>query len=233
MKKSFGIYSIIWAIYLALFNVVVFVTPNEIGGVSKFGGSFWVGYIFITVAFTVQLICAFVSFKAKRLKNLFYSIPLIYISYVGLTVMLAVGAVCMVIPALPEWIAIIVCFAVLAFNVIAIIKSSFAANTVIEVDKKTEADFSFIKKLTVDADSLVAFADGDALSSAAKRVYEAFRYGDPTSNESLSELDVRIEREFSAFADAVRSEDAELADAAARSLVEMVEERNRKCKLLK
>ena len=59
MKKSFGIYSIIWAIYLALFNVVVFVTPNEIGGVSKFGGSFWVGYIFITVAFAVQLICAF------------------------------------------------------------------------------------------------------------------------------------------------------------------------------
>ena len=49
MKKSFKIYSLIWAICVAVFNVITFVTPNEIGGVSKFSGSFWVGYIFITV----------------------------------------------------------------------------------------------------------------------------------------------------------------------------------------
>ena len=35
MKKSFGIYSIVWAICLAVFNVITFVTPNEIGGVRK------------------------------------------------------------------------------------------------------------------------------------------------------------------------------------------------------
>ena len=47
MKKSFKIYSLIWAICIAVFNVITFVTPNEIGGVSKFSGSFWVGYIFM------------------------------------------------------------------------------------------------------------------------------------------------------------------------------------------
>ena len=31
MKKSFGIYSIVWAICLSVFNVITFVTPNEIG----------------------------------------------------------------------------------------------------------------------------------------------------------------------------------------------------------
>ena len=50
MKKTFGFFAIIWALFLALFNVIVFVTPNEAGGMTKFGGAFWVGYIFITIA---------------------------------------------------------------------------------------------------------------------------------------------------------------------------------------
>ena len=54
MKKSLKFYAIVWALCLAVFNVITFVTPNEIGGVSKFCGSFWGGYIFITVAFIGQ-----------------------------------------------------------------------------------------------------------------------------------------------------------------------------------
>jgi len=75
MKKSFKIYSLIWVICLAVLNVITFVTPNEIGGVSKYSSSFWVGYIFITIAFVGQLACAFVAFKAENLKKFFYSIP--------------------------------------------------------------------------------------------------------------------------------------------------------------
>ena len=127
MKKSFKIYSLIWAICLAVFNVITFVTPNEIGGVSKFSGSFWVGYIFITIAFLGQLACAFVAFKAENLKKFFYNIPLFSISYGGLVAMLIVGSVFMAIPTLPEWVAIIVCVVIVAFNLIAMIKATAAA----------------------------------------------------------------------------------------------------------
>ena len=74
MKKRFGLYSIVWALCLAVFNVIVFVTPTKIGEVSKFSGSFWVGYIFITAAFVCQLVCAFFAFKSKNLKKFFYNI---------------------------------------------------------------------------------------------------------------------------------------------------------------
>ena len=232
MKKSFGIYSIIWAICLSIFNLIVFVTPNEIGGVSKFGGSFWVGYIFITVAFFGQLACAFAVFRAKDLRQLFYSIPIIIISYIGLIIMLIAGSVCMVIPTLPNWVGIVVCSVILAISAISVIKASFAADTVKKIDEKLEAKISFIKKLTVDAQSLATIAAGD-ISKTANRVYEAIRYSDPTSNDSLCELDEQIEREFDAFADAVRADDNELADVTAESLVEMLARRNEMCKLLK
>ena len=233
MKKSIGVYSIIWAICLAVFNVIVFVTPNEIAGVSKFSGSFWVGYIFITVAFLGQLICAFFAFKAKNLKKFFYNIPLISISYGGLVAMLIVGSIFMAIPALPEWIAIIICVIIFAFNAIAIIKATAAADIVSGIDEKIKTQTFFIKSLSGDAQSLVGAAKTEALRAEAKKVYEEIRYSDPMSNAALAEIDAHIKRQFNAFADAVASEDDELAKEAANALIEMVEQRNQKVKILK
>ena len=233
MKKSFKIYSLIWAICLAVFNVITFVTPNEIGDVSKFSGSFWVGYIFITIAFLGQLACAFVAFKAENLKKFFYNIPLLSISYGGLVTMLVVGSIFMAIPALPEWIAIIVCVIILALNAIAIIKATATADIVSGIDEKIKAQTFFIKSLSVDSQSLMTSAKSDELRVEAKKVYEAIRYSDPMANAALSDLDAQIEKQFNAFSDAIKADDAELAKETAATLVEMVERRNQKCKLLK
>ena len=233
MKKSLGIYSIIWAICLAVFNVIVFVTPNKIGEISKFSGSFWVGYIFITVAFLGQLVCAFFAFKAKNLKKFFYNIPLISISYGGLIAMLVVGSVFMAVPVLPEWIAIIVCVIILAFNAVAIIKATAAVDIVSGIDEKIKTQTFFIKNLTAEAQSLMSSAKTDELRAETKKVYDAIRYSVPMANAALSELDAQIERQFNAFANAIKTEDAELAKETADVLVEMVERRNQKCKLLK
>ena len=233
MKKSFGIYSSIWAICLAVFNVITFVTPNEIGGVSKFSGSFWVGYIFITIAFIGQLACAFIAFKAENLKKFFYNISLLSISYGGLVAMLIVGSIFMAIPVLSEWIGIIVCVIILAFNAIAIIKATAAADIVSGIDEKIKTQTFFIMSLTVDAQSLVTSAKTDELCAEAKKVYEAIRYSDPMANPTLSEIDTQIEKQFAAFADAINTEDAELAKGSADALIEMIDRRNQKCKLLK
>lgn len=233
MKKSFKIYSLIWAICFAVFNVITFVTPNEIGDVSKFSGSFWVGYIFITIAFVGQLACAFVAFKAENLKKFFYNIPLLSISYGGLVAMLIVGSVFMAIPVLPKWIGIIVCVIILAFNAIAIIKATAAADIVSGIDEKIKTQTFFIKSLSVDAQSLMTSAKSDELRAEAKKAYEVIRYSDPMANTALSDLDAQIERQFNAFSDAIKAEDAELAKETADALVEMVERRNQKCKLLK
>ena len=233
MKKSISVYSIIWTICLAVFNVITFVTPNEIGGVSKFSGSFWVGYIFITIAFLGQLACAFVAFKAENLKKFFYNIPLFSIGYGGLVTMLVVGSIFMAIPALPEWIAIIVCVIILAFNAIAIIKATAAADIVSGIDEKIKAQTFFIKSLSIDAQSLMTSAKSDELRAEAKKVYEAIHYSDPMANAALSDLDDQIERQFNAFSDAIKADDAELTKETAVAFVEMVERRNQKCKLLK
>lgn len=109
MKKTFNYYGICWLITLVVFNVITFVTPSEIAGISKSTGAFWTGYIFITLAFIGQLGCAYKVFKAENLKKLFYNIPLISISYTSLIIMLIVGIICMAVSFIPYWVGIIVC----------------------------------------------------------------------------------------------------------------------------
>lgn len=233
MKKTFGFYSIIWAICLALFNVIVFVTPNEAGGMSKFGGAFWVGYIFITLAFIGQLACAYFAFKPSDKQKVFYNIPLITVSYTGLIIMLIAGTACMAIPNLPNWLGIIVCLAVLAFTAIAVLKAAFAVSVVTEIDERVKVKTFFIKSLTVDTEHLANTAKTPELKALAKKVYEAVRYSDPMSNAVLVEVEEKIQNGFVDFENAVNSEDYELATSTADELLSLIDIRNKKCKLLK
>ena len=56
MKKGFMYYAICWIALVVLFNIICFVTPNEINGLNKFAGAFWSGYGFIMLTFVGHLI---------------------------------------------------------------------------------------------------------------------------------------------------------------------------------
>ena len=156
MKKTFTFYAIIWILLLAVFNVICFVTPNEMFGFEKIDSTFWVAYAFITAAFVGQLVCAYIAFKAENLKKLFYNLPLISVSYTGLIVMLVVGAATMLIPYVPNWVGSIVCFIVLAFTAIAVVKAKGVSDVVSKIDEKVKVNTAFIKKQAVLPKSVVS-----------------------------------------------------------------------------
>lgn len=233
MKKTFNYYSICWLISLVVFNVIAFVTPNDIAGVSKFTGTFWSGYIFITLAFIGQLGCAYKVFQAENLKKLFYNIPLISVSYTGLVAMLIVGIICMAVPFIPYWVGIIACLLVLAFSAISVIKATATADIISEIDEKIKVQIQFIKLLTADAEHLMSSSKTAELKAAAKKVYEAIKYSDPMSNEALADVEGQIQSEFTVFSQAIKSEDLELAKSVEDGLLNLIDARNKKCKVLK
>ena len=233
MKKSFGVYSLIWLIVLAVFNVIVFVTPHEVAGVSKFTPSFWVGYAAITVVFAVQLLAAFFALRAKNLKTMFYKIPLISISYTGLIVMLIAGGLFLALPQLPTWIGIILCTVILAFNLVAIIKATAAAALASGVDTKVRVKTAFIRNLTIDAQNLVNTAASEPLRAEAKAVWDAVRYSDPMSDDALIAIEAQISTQFRDFSAAVAAEDAEMAKQTAATLLSLIENRAQRCRALK
>lgn len=232
-SKEFRFYMIAWAILLVLFNVIVFLVPGMTVGAGAFDASFWVGYVFITLAFVGQLACAYFALRTDSLQKLFYNLPLVTISYTALIVTAVAGVVCMVIPGLPAWVGAIVCMVILCLFAVSVVKARAAGTIVAETDQRIKSQTLFIKALTADAEGLVARSQSNAVRTQAKQVYEAVRYSDPMSNEALSGTEAQITIKFDEFKKAVTADDISAAQAAARELTALLGDRNRKCKLLK
>ena len=227
MTKIMKAYASVWAICFALFNAIAFLTSLELSG------GFWVGYVFTTIAFLGQFGCTYTAFKTQKLKKCFYNIPLITISYTGLIVMLVVGSVCMVISGIPKWLGVIICLVVLGVTAIAVISAGAAGSIVDHLDKKVEEQASFIRTLTIDAENLMNRANAPMLKNQCKKVFEAVRYSDPMSSKELSDVERRIREEFDALTDAVIADDLDCTESAARELLALITERNKKCRAFK
>ena len=233
MKKGFQRYAAAWAVLLVLFNLICFVTPAEWYGFNKFGGSFWAGYVVITLASIGQLVCAQKAFRAENAKKFFYNLPLITVSYTGLILTLVFGGACMAVPDLPNWLGALVGAAVLALTAVAVIKASAAADIVEGVDKKVAEKTAFLRMAAADAEVILASAKSAEAKAACKKVYEALRYSDPMSSGALSEIEKKITAQIEELKSAVAADDAEKVKSAAEELMLLIKERNTKCKALK
>lgn len=234
MNKTFRSYTIVWAVLLAMFNVVAFVTPNEMAGMTKFGGAFWAGYIFISLAFVGQLAVAYYAFRAQEnAQKFFYRVPLITISWTGLILTLVFGSACMIIPDMPNWLGVIICFVILGFNAMSLVKADAAAELVEKADEKIKNQTFFIRSLTVDAESLLARAKSEVAKAECKKVYEAVRYSDPMSHSALAYIESEIAVKFTKLTEAVGEGDDQTITALAEEVVILAEDRNKKCKLMK
>lgn len=232
MKKRLGLYLTVWAVLLALFNVIAFVSVGWTD-YEKYSDSFWIGYIFITVEFVGQLVCAVVALKSNNSQKTFYNIPLIRASYIGLVVSFVVGGLCMLISPLPYWIGILVCAIVLALNILSVAKAGAAASEVGRVDEKVKKATSFIYDMRADSESLLIRAKTDDAEAICKKVRDAFKYSDPVSNALLTTVEEEIKTHFDLLKKAVTEENAEVIAAESEETLALIAERNNKCKRLK
>ncbi len=230
MNKNFKYYIAAWAVLAVIFNVIAFVTPAA-DGASKFNGAFWSGYVLIMLALIGQLVCAYFAFKAKSKEQLFLKLPLVTISYSALILSFVVGAACMLIPNLPNWVGIILCALILGFTAISVIKASAAAELVHETDTRVKEKTAFIRLKTIEAENLMARAQTAEAKETCKKVYEALRYSDPMSSDALARVEAELAEKFQTLEAAVLSGAG--ATEAADSLLETLAERNGKCKALK
>lgn len=230
MKKKFGIYVVIWAVALVIFNVVSFTIALNTG--KELNSSFFIGYGAVTLAFIGQLICAYFAFRADSLNKFFYNVSLISLSYGGLVAMIILGSLTMLIPDAFSFIGIIVCAVVLGVYIITVAMAKLAIETVEQSEAKTKAQTQFIRLLTADAESLKGYATDDNARQACHKVYEAVRYSDPVSNPLLSGIESDISVKFRAFSDSVKN-GSDNSQQLAEELCGLISERNAKVSVLK
>ena len=222
MRKNKGMAYAVLGIVFVMFNVIAFAIPTEKNA------TFWVAYVFSTIAFASQIAIWKFAFKGTdTLKSKFLGIPLISVGIRYLVVQIIVFAIFMAFPIIPSWVAVVVCTLIVGISGICLIGTETGRDEINRVDKKVEKKVFYIKSLQVDVEML-ASAEVDADTKAAlEKLAEKFRFSDPMGNEAL----VDIEAEISAKVKELKT--AEEKTAIITDLDLLLTERNKKVKLLK
>ncbi len=229
MKKSRNTFIAIWAICFALFNVIVFVVPNE----NREADNFWIGYALITAALVGNLVCSIIALNSKSNAKVLYNIPFVTASIVEIVIATIAGAIFMAVTGIETWVAVIVAFIIVAISAIVSLIAKSAADTVGDIDDKIKKQTSFIKSITLDAEMLMTSATTPEIKAEIKKVYEAFRFSDPMSSDALNDVENRIQNQFNLLQEVVIAENTERVSTVAKDLLSLIDYRNKKCKISK
>ena len=226
MKKGFKYYGIVWLLAVVLFNVISFAIPSTIM-IGKFEGTYWVGYIFVMIAFIGQAACSYKFFKDTDNSNkVFLNLPIITVSTV-------VGILCMIIPFIPVWIGAILCVLIFVMYATAIVKATAVGEIVSDIDNKIKEKTLFIKSLTIDLETLEMKAKNADIKKEVSKIKDACRYSDPMSSSALNGVESQITMRFNALETAVENNDCFSVKNICEEMNVLLADRNKKCKLLK
>lgn len=232
MKKGFYLYIVCWIILFSVFNIIIFTILGVTVGLKQLKFTFWIMYFFVCIAFICQILCGIYAFNRSNTK-LFYSLPLITSNYLSLIFITIVGILFIVVPWLPGWIGVILCLAIISFNIIQIIKIGTTSEIILDMDKKIQANTSFVYSLTIEMESLLESVGMEDLKTEIKRVLEAIRYSDPISTQNLSSTESYILEKNLSFKEAIAKNDLEKTKQLANELLLLISKRNKECKLYK
>lgn len=228
MNRSFKSFGICWAILVVMFNIIVFVLP---GGWTT--GSFWLGYIFIMLAFVGQLLCGMLSFKEENRQKLFYKIPLVSFSVASTIASIVCGTIFMASPLFPTWIGVILCVLILGFSAIIILSAQAATDYIGGIDDNVRKKRFFIKSITIDLNELMLRNKDPMSSEALKELHDAVQFSDPMSDNNLTEIETQISAMVAKLTEAVAVANTQEVVRLSEEALILVNRRNQKCKMLK
>lgn len=234
MKKNFKYYSIICLVLFVLFNIIMFSSKKAMISIGIINDkSFWTVWAAISASFIINFICGYLAFRDDNLQKTAYNLSLISISWSSLVLTFVASCAFILIRPIPVLVLIIVLVAILAFEIISIIKAMWAIDVVSDMDEKVKTKTYYIRELILDAQNLLAKAKDDEAKKASKKVYEALRYSDPMSNEGLYEIEYNIDLKMKDLKNAIDNEEIDEIKDISDEIILLINQRNNKCKLLK
>ena len=222
MKKNSTKGYVILGILFALVSIIAFAVPTAKTA------TFWIAYVFTAAAFAAQIgIWKTALGKAETLKSKFLGFPVVHIGIVYAVIQVIAFAVFMFVPTLPAWSAIVVCSVIAGISAVCMISADAGRDEIERVEAKVQKKVFYIRELQVDIELLADNESDAAVKTALTQLAEKIRFSDPMSNEQLADLENKISTKA-----------AELKTATSKleiitELNSLLDERNKKCKILK
>lgn len=225
--KNTVAFGLIYVILLGVFNLLVFTISKSRSDV------FWLSYGFMTLAFAVQIVSMFLSFKPADVETAFFGIPLASFSVFYLCAELVIGALFMVFQMTSFTLALVIQVLVLAAFLIIAIISLLSRDTVQQISDNVKEHVLNLKSVLVDIEMLMDGCTDPELKADLRKLSETVKYSDPISNEAVADVEQRIMRKISELR--INIDDNRIADAkqSCADLERLYVERNKKLAISK
>ena len=225
-KTNVGI-GLIYVILLGIFNLLVFTIFKTRTNV------FWLSYAFMTVAFAVQIVSMFLSFKPGDVETAFFGIPLASFSIFYLCAALAVGMIFMIFQQVGFTLAMVIQVLILAVFLIVAIISILSRDAVQAISNNVKQNVVNHKSILVDVEMLAGFTSDPEVKMAVRKLADTIKYSDPMSNAAVELVEQRIMRKISELRVAIENNQTTDALQACKELELLYVERNKKLALSK
>jgi len=212
-----------------IYNLVIFSITRD------FSLRFWINYGFSMTSFLLFSVMAgkFCFQNGIVIKDLFFGIPLIYISGIYLAVQIVVSNVMTLFPFLPLWPLTILHTILLALYLVFAISAIYGKKEILRTDAEISRKIGAIRSLVESIDSIKLRAANENIRLALQRLKEEIRYSDPMSHPSLSTLEDTLIAKVNELAIKAPGESEEKNLADIQEVSRLIAERNAKCKGLK
>lgn len=220
---------LVTVIVLIAFSVIAFALPF------KMNGLFWLSYLFAVFSILVQLYVLKIAFQGTdSAKSKFYGFPIAQIGFIYMVVQLLLSILFMVMAAIaPIWIAVILYVLLLSIAAIGFISTDAVRDEIVNQDKKLEADVSCMITLRSLVYPLADLCSNDASKKILQDLADKFRYSDPVSNVSLTDIEAELELLVAELQIAAAEDSNEDIVSISKKVTATLTERNRLCKLNK
>lgn len=222
MKKNSTKGYVLLGILFALVSIIAFAVPTAKTA------TFWIAYVFTAAAFAAQIgIWKTALGKEGTLKSKFLGFPIVHIGIVYAIIQVIAFAVFLFAPTLPTWSAIVVCPIIAGLSAVCMISADAGRNEIELVEAKVQNKVFYVREMQADIELLADNESDAAVKTALTHLAEKIRFSDPMSNEQLADLENKI---------SIKA--AELKPASSKleiitELNSLLDERNKKCKILK
>lgn len=221
MKKNSTKGYVILGILFTLVSIIAFAVPT------LKTATFWIAYVLTAAAFAAQIIIWRTALGKEALKSKFLGFPVVHIGIVYAIIQTVAFAVFLFAPTLPVWSAIVVCSIIAGVSAVCMISTDAGLNEIERVEAEVQEKVFFIRELQADIE-LIATTETDADTKAElTRLAEKISFSDPMSNEQLMDLENKISTKVLKLKTATNKVEI------ITELTLLLDERNKKCKILK
>lgn len=222
MKKNSTKGYVILGILFVLISIIAFAVPTVKTT------TFWIAYVFTAAAFAAQIVIWKTALgKEETLKSKFLGFPVVHIGIVYAVLQVIAFAVFMFMPILPAWSAIVACSVIAGISAVCMISADAGRNEIERVETKVQKKVFYIRELQADIELLADNESDTSVKTALTQLAEKIRFSDPMSNEQLADLENKISTKVAELKTV--SNKVEIIT----ELNSLLDERNKKCKILK